>query len=236
MAPTHTAVAVPSVSSDVQLARRAAVLIGSLRPRQKPEHAVADLLDRLQREKQQREANGLNHWDAHAPRFLGSLVRQARVEKQKRHQEAEAFYKAKRREALRFARVIVGDSAAAEAVTAETYRELLEGGTTSSLFFSALVGNARNYLEGQARRNETFQPFEAAGEGEGDDIARFVHEPASHHFEDQDPLEILIAREEARTHAALLAEAKKDPRWRFIKRKKWAQPLLRCADSAGSPE
>jgi hypothetical protein len=225
MAPTHTA-AVPSVPSDAQLAHRAAVLIGCLRPRQKPELAVADLLERLQREKQQREARGLNHWDAHAPRFLGSLIRQARAEKRKRHQEAEAFYKAKRREALRFARVIVGDSAGAEAVTAETYRELLEGGTTSSTFFSALVGNARNYLEGQARRNETFQPFEGAGEGESDDFARYVHEPISHHLEDQDPLEILIAREEQEDRARLVVKAKQDPRWRFVKRKKWARPLL----------
>ena len=236
MAPTQTAVAVPSVSSDLQLARRAAVLIGSLRPRMKPEHAVADLLEHLQREKQQREAHGLNHWDTHAPRFLGTLVRQARAEKQKRYQEAEAFYKAKRREALRFARVIVGDPAGAEAVTAETYRELLEGGTTSSTFFSALVGNARNYLEGQARRNETFQPFEAAGEVESDDLARFVHEPVSHHLEDQDPLEILIAREDAQERDELLAKAKKDPRWRYIKTRAWAAPLRECAESAGSPE
>ncbi|MBI3566375.1 MAG: hypothetical protein HY079_14360, partial [Elusimicrobia bacterium] len=168
MAPTHNAAA---VKYDVQLARRAAVLIGSLEPRRKPEEVVTELLAQLACEKVSRESRGLNHWDAHAPKFLGALVRRSKAARSRRHREAESFYKAKRREALRFAQVIVGDFAAAEAVTAETYRELLEGGTTSSLFFSALVGNARNYLEGQAKRNDTFQPFEAAGEGDGDDVA-----------------------------------------------------------------
>ena len=242
MAPTQTAVAVPSVSSDVQLARRAAVLIGSLRPRQKPEHAVADLLERLQREKQQREAHGLNHWDAHAPRFLGALVRQARAEKQKRHQEAEAFYKAKRREILSFARAVVGDAPAAEVVAAETYRELLEGGATLSHFFMALAANARNHLARQSYQRERFSSLEesfdaTAGELHAFEAAegeRASFEPLSHHREDQDPLEILIAREEEQERAQLVAQAKQDPRWRFIKRKKWAQQLQRCADLAVS--
>jgi hypothetical protein len=53
-------------------------------------------------------------------------------------------------EVLSFARAVVGDFAAAEIVAAETYRELIEGGTTVSQFFMALVANARNYLARQA--------------------------------------------------------------------------------------
>ena len=106
MAPTHNSVA---VQSDVQLARRAAFLIGSLEPRRKPEQLVTELLSQLSHEKNSRESRGLNHWDEHAPQFLGALVRRSRAERRRRHSDAEAFYKAKRREALRFARVIVGD-------------------------------------------------------------------------------------------------------------------------------
>lgn len=229
MAPTQNAAAVQSVKSDVQLVRRAAALIGSLEPRSKPELVVTELLAQLACEKVSRESRGLNHWDVHAPKFLGAAVRRSRLERRRRHQEAEAFYKAKRREALRFARVIVGDSPAAEAVTAETYRELLEGGTTSSLFFSALVGNARNYLEGQAKRNETFQPFEASGESAGDDVVRFSHEPVSHHFEDQDPLEILIAREDQEERDRQIEAARRiaqtDWRYCWIGQKKWGKEL-----------
>ena len=229
MAPTHNAVAVQSVEFDIQLARRAAVLIGSLQPRRKPEQVVVALLEQLKQEKLTRESHGLNHWDAHAPRFLRGLILQARVDKLRRHREAEEFYKAKRREALRFARVIVGNSAAAEAVAAETYRELLEGGTTSGNFFSALVGNARNYLEGEARRQERFQPLEIAGEAEREDGASFTHEPLSHHFEDQDPLEILIAREnQEETHRQIEAAreiAQSDWRYCWIGQKKWGREL-----------
>lgn len=229
MAPTYNAVAAQSVQFDAQLARRAAVLIGSLQPCRKPEQVVVALLEQLKQEKIARESRGLNHWDAHAPRFLRSLILEARVEKRRRHREAEEFYKAKRREALRFAHVIVGNSAAAEVVAAETYRELLEGGTTSGNFFSALVGNARNYLKGEARRQERFQPLEAAGEAECDSGANFTHEPLSHHFEDQDPLDILIAREDQEeTHRQIEAAreiAQSDWRYCWIGQKKWGREL-----------
>lgn len=238
MAPTQTAVA---VSSDARLAHRAAALIGSLQPKQKPERVVADLLDRLQREKRTREGLGLNHWEAHAPRFLGAIVRQARAARRKRHQDAEAFYKAKRREIVSYARAIVKDPAAADIVAAETYRELLEGGASLSHFFLALTANARDYLARQGYQRERFASLEDSIqmtglglETDGAEEGGTTFEPLSHHLEDQDPLEILIAREEAAEHSALVAQAMRDPRWRFIKRKKWAKPLRECADLASS--
>lgn len=234
MAPTHNAVAVQSVQFDAQLARRAAVIIGSLQSRRKPEQVVAELLNQLKQEKLDRESRGLNHWDEHAPKFLGGLIRQARTEKRLRHQEAVAFYEAKRREILSFARAIVGDSTGADVVAAETYRELLEGGTTSDRFFMALVGNARNYLARQTYRREMFVTLEEAfgpqgdsPEGsDGEEGEGLSLEPLSHRHEDQDPLDILIAREDEEERQKLVAAAKRDPRWRFVKRKKWAQPLL----------
>ncbi len=232
MAPTYNAVAVSSGQFDVQLASRAAALIGSLRQKQKPEQAVVDMLERLRQEKTQRESRGLNHWDAHAPRFLGGIVRKARAEKRRRHREAETFFKAKRRDILSYARAVTGNAAAAEAVASETYRELLEGGTDTSHFFMALVGNARNHLARQAYQREKFSTLEESfsgpspdgSDGEKGEFPAF--EPMSHRLEDQDPLDILIAREEENERQRLVLAAKKDPRWRFIKRKKWARPLL----------
>src|ERR1035437_3519705 len=138
MAPTHNTVAVYSANLDAQLAQRTVMLIGVLRPRRRADQVVAELLDQLKLEKLDCESRGLNHWGEHAPRFLRGLVRQARAEKRRRHQEAVDFDQVKRREVLRFARAVVGDSAAAEIVAAETYRELLEGGTTVGQFFMAL--------------------------------------------------------------------------------------------------
>jgi hypothetical protein len=234
MAPTHNAVAVYSTNLDAQLAQRTAMLMGSLRPRRRAEQVVAELLDQLKVEKLDRESRGLNHWGEHAPRFLRGLILQARAEKRRRHQEAAGFFKAKRREVLSFARAVVGDTAAAEIVAAETYRELLEGGTTTGQFFMALVANARNYLARQAYQREKVDSLEEAfcpqgGSPEelgGEDGEIEAFEPPSHRFDDQDPLDILIAREDEAERQILVAAAKQDPRWRFIKRKKWAQPLL----------
>jgi len=233
MAPTHNAVAVQSVQFDAQFAQRTAVLLGSLQPRLKPEQAVAELLACLAKEKVDRESRGLNHWNAHAPRFLGGLVRQARNEKRRRHQEAETYFRAKRREILSYARAVVGDAAAAEVVASETYRELLEGGTDASHFFMALAGNARNYLARQAYQREKFTSWEETVGSEGSypegmdkeegNIQAFDLHSSRH--EDQDPLDILIAREEEQERQKLIASAKKDPRWRYIKTRDWAAPL-----------
>jgi len=237
MASTHnavvvSAVAVDSSNSDIELAHRAAALLTFLQPRKTSVLAVHEMLDQLGKEKIERESRGLNHWDKHAPQFLSLIVRQARSEKRRRHQEAEAFFRPKHREAVRFALAIVGSTAAAEIVVAETYRELLEGGTPVANFFTALVGNARNYLARASYRQEKFlSPEEAftpnyrsSDSGEGDEES-FALEPASHHLEDQDPLDILIAREDEEQRRQMVMQAKEDPRWRYIKLREWAAPL-----------
>lgn len=231
MAPTHKTVAVDS-NQNLELVHRAAVLLVRLQPRKNPEEIVRDLLDQLKSEKSARESRGLNHWSEHAPKFVGGIVRQARRDKELRFQEAETFYRTRHRDVLRFARVIVMDVAAAETVASDTYRELLEDRTTVANFFSALVGNARNYLEGEAYRrdkftsqDEAFTPGFGSVDLEGGEGDCPSFEPISHRPEDQDPLDILIAREEEGERRRLLTNAKQDPRWRYIKRRDWAAPL-----------
>lgn len=234
MAPTHivAASAVDSVNQDVELSHRVAALLVHLQPRKNPERIVHELLDQLKTEKLSREARGLNHWSQHAPQFLSGIVRQARREKERRYQEAAAFYKTRHREVLRFTRAIVMDDAAAETVASDTYRELLEGSATIPGFFTALVCNARNYLEAAAYRRDRFVPVDEAFtpsfsivDNEGGEGAILLLEPMSHRLEDQDPLDILIAREEEIAHRQMVAVAKEDPRWRYIKLRDWAAPL-----------
>jgi hypothetical protein len=234
VAPTHNAVvvAVDPVSLNAQLAHRAAALLTVLQPRKTSEQAFHELLDEMWAAKRAREASGLNHWSEHAPKVLAGIIRQARREKLQRYQEAEAFFKIKHCEVLRFARAIVMDSAAAEAVASETYRELLEGRTTVANFFAALVANARNYMMRRSYQrdkvvslDEAFAPSYSDSESiEDDDVMAL--EPASQGREDQDPLDILIAREAEEARQQRVAAAMKDPRWRYIKRRDWAMPLL----------
>jgi DNA-directed RNA polymerase specialized sigma24 family protein len=240
MALTYTvdtaATAVDSVNLDVQLSRRTAALLAVVQPRTDSEKIVHELLDQLKAEKLSREARGLNHWSEHAPKFLNAIVRQARREKQRRHQEAETFYRTRYREVLRFARAIVKDDAAAESVASDTYRELLECGTTTvGNFFMALVGNARNYLARQSYRQEKFERLEEAfgsghsADGDGKDEERLELEPLSHHGEDQDPLDILIAREDKETRRQEVRKAMDIAqgchKYRWVRVKHWAREL-----------
>lgn len=227
------AAAVAESTRDVELAHRAAALLVRLKPHLDPEKVVHELLRQQRVEKLSRESCNLNHWSEHAPKFLAQIVRQARVDRLRRYQEAEGFYKARHREIVRFARVIIGDSAAAEIVASDTYRELLEGGAAIPGFLTALICNARDYMEGESYRRGKFMPVDEAfspsfGSAEMDggegDIPSF--EPMSQRLEDQDPLEILIAREEHAAHRRTVVAAKQDPRWRYIKRREWAAPLL----------
>ncbi|MDX6769078.1 MAG: hypothetical protein SF051_06060 [Elusimicrobiota bacterium] len=233
MAHTHAVVSsAVSDRQDVELAHRAAALLLRLKPSLDLEDVVHELLDRQRAERLAREARGLNHWEAHAPMLLAKLVRRERSRRLLRLHEAETFYRARHREAVRFALVILGDAAAAEAVVSDTYRELLDGRATIPGFFTALVCNARNYLEAEGYRRDRFVPQEevfapdlgAEKDAEGSDS--FSFEPLSHRAEDQDPLDILIAREEQVAHQRQVSAARKDPRWRYIKRRDWAAPLL----------
>ncbi|MBI5247550.1 MAG: hypothetical protein HY923_10240 [Elusimicrobia bacterium] len=242
MAHLHNAVVVASAvasaavadsTRDVELAHRAAALLVRLKPCLDPEKVVHELLRQQRVEKLSRESRNLNHWSEHAPKFLALIVRQARLDRLRRYQEAEAFYKARHREIVRFARVIIGDSAAAEIVASDTYRELLEGAASIPGFFTALVCNARDYMKGEVYRREKFVPQDEAftasfgsADVEGAEAEVPSFEPISQRLDDQDPLEILLAREEKEERKRMLKNAKQDPRWRFFKRKKWAQPLL----------
>ncbi len=247
MAHTHNAVAVASViasavaaaavaesTREVELAHRAAALLVRLKPCLDPEKVVHEFLRQQRVEKLARESRNLNHWSEHAPKFLALIVRQARLDRLRRYQEAEAFYKARHREIVRFARAVVGDSDAAEIVASDTYRELLEGSISLGGFFAAVVANGRNYLARQSYRRDKFMPLEEAfspncigSDLAGDEGEAPSFEPMSHRQEDQDPLEILIAREEEAAHRRTVIAAKQDPRWRYIKRRDWAAPMLK---------
>ncbi len=238
MAPTHAAVAVSpvvaveSVDLDAALIRQAAALLVRIQPCKKSKKVICELRSRLEKEQFERESHGLNHWDKHAPKFLADIVRQARVDRLRRYRDAEAFYKAAHTRLVRVAQLIVGDASAAEIVASETYRELLTGSATVAGAFTALICNARNYLEADAYRTGKLAPLDeafvvACGNGDyGDDEDALMLEPVSGQLEELDPLDILIAREEEQERRRMVATAQEDPRWRYIKRREWAAPLL----------
>ncbi|MDD5630257.1 MAG: 7TM diverse intracellular signaling domain-containing protein [Elusimicrobia bacterium] len=59
-------------------------------------------------------------------------------------------------------------------------------------------------------------------------------EPSTADCDSQGPLEILVQREEQGELDRMVKTALRDPQWRYIKRLRWASPLVECAKSARS--
>jgi hypothetical protein len=191
---------------------------------------VDELLAKLRAEKADRLSRNLNHWSEHAPRFLEQVIAASRQAYLQRRRDARVLLRTRHAKIIRVLESITRDREAAEAIAADTYKELIEGRTTGGTFFNAAIMNARNYLESQSNEQGKTVPldnslFDASCEdSEGSDDA-LTFEPTSQTVEDQDPLEILIHREERQEADAMVLAGMRDSRWRYIKRLDWAKEL-----------
>lgn len=234
MAPQHNAVAVPA---DAQLVRDAVVSFRNL----KPAEVVQDLLGRMGRIKSRREARGLNHWEEYAPNYLQRLL--ARHESRRRR-SAERFIALRHAELVDFALRVARDPEVAHSAVAQVCLDLLAGKTRENLIFRALKLDLRNEMQKARRGRRRMDSLDAlltrrfTFDGDGTDLRCEIapEDFASQRLEDQDPLDILIAREEEGERRKLVARAKADPRWRYLKRRKWAETLRGCADSGAARE
>jgi len=189
-------------SQDTNLARIAAVSFARNQPHERPEKVVNDLLERLRKVKRRRELKGLNHWEEFAPRYLERMLRRQNVELLKKNVK---FMATSQDEALRSAHRITQDWSLAQSAVDQTYNELMAGRTRLKVFFHALKLNARDVLalrtteRGRFRSLDTL-PVRSAGDRSGvsedssDELE--LQDFTSHRRDDQDPLEILLAREE----------------------------------------
>lgn len=236
MAPTHTAVAASVAVShpDAELARNAAASL--VQPHKTPEKIAGDLLERLQKVKLLRESRGLNHWEEFAPAYLQKLL--ARHEAARRARIGE-FLRAEHSTAVARAAALLGNRVDAEDVVSETFLELLEGRTSIPHFYHALKANILNRLEGLRNRAKQTAALEkiispaalcvdqVAWGPEGVDTLTL--EPLSPHPEDQDPLDILIAREREEARRQRVAKAIEIARgcrkYRWVRAKNWARDL-----------
>lgn len=219
---------------EVRLARNAVSRLNGDVPAPAKPQIVEALLARFQKEKTSRLPDGQDTWEAHAHKAVHNLLTEV-LEQAQRQAEITAFFHANHGRALAYAESILKNLAAAQDAVSKTYLELLEGKTTTARFFRALKNNARDILRRMSREVERFEPTERVfdpqhlpGEDRmsGGESDEFSLEPASSSLEDQDPLDQLIHREEQAERDQMVQVALKDPRWRFCKRRKWAQPLL----------
>ncbi len=253
MTPVATAVAAQPQSREAVLAQEAASKLAASLPHKPASEVVEDLLARLARRRRLRDASGLNHWESYCPSYLEKLVRRFQTGDPLR--QIIRFIVVNHASAVEFATRITCDADLAESAVSRTYIELLKGGTTITLFYHALKMNARNLLEARARELKRFEPLEgltsaATPMPAPDEPGSETPEAAdfsSPRLEDQDPMDILIARQEQRERIdeldyALRAVRCRGSRW--IRQQKWWRESTLCAlekrlagsDFAGSAE
>lgn len=235
MAPEYNAVlaalrAAAVARQDSVLAEKAASFLAHNLPEKSRAQVVEELLSRMREEKAIRDSCGLNHWEEHGPEFLARLV----TTRNATHRQVVGdFIAARHEEAMQFAFRITGNHDLAEKVLGQTYVELLEGRATLPFFFHALKLNARNALEKQANERSRFESLDSMvsrrrGDSDPDGESE-TQEFVSPHAEDQDPLEVLIQREEAATTQREIGEARliaeNDRRFWWIRQQKWAREL-----------
>jgi len=229
-------VVTPVVSSeqDIELAHRAADLLVTLTPARDIEKTVIELIARMRAEKIMRGAIGHNNWSEHAPKFLALIVREERQVRLRRLQALEDFRRAYHAKVLTYAYAAFKDRNEAEDVVSQTYIEFLEGRTDEKKFMRALKMNIVDRQRRQVKESEKLQTIEEAFEsressgedGEGDEA---TCEPISPRLEDQDPLDILIMREDFTEKRRQTRRAKKiaqtDWRYCWIGQKNWGREL-----------
>lgn len=164
--------------------------------------------------------------------LVHSLLSQA--EESVRRESLGEFYKANHSKAVVFARTFLNREDEAQDAVGRTYLKLLSGKTTERHFFRALKQTCLDRIRALKREDKLFAPpkehvspellgLSGCAWGSGDETAC---EPVSEALDDQDPLDILVRREESAQCQAMVRRAMTDPRWRFVKRKKWARPLV----------
>lgn len=169
-----------------------------------------------------------------AQRLLERLREDSRLQ-----EEFTRFHKAKNRRAISYAFKILGNDEDAEDAVSRTYLELLQGKTDAQHFFNALRRNCLNKLESAKREGAVILRIgelksDLQGEeGEEMDDESFLESISSRH-DAQDPATLVLAQEEIRDALKII---RKDPRFRWVRQKKWWRELeLRNEIASGAEE
>lgn len=239
----RTARVVPADQTrEIRLARTA---ISRLTPgftRKSRQILICDLLGRLSVEKERRRARNLNHWEVYAPARIPALAEELLAE---RGAKITAYLKAHWKPLNELAWRVTRDISLADQAVARTAWEFWEGRTDEEVCYRALKMNARDLLGKRAtklRRSVSLDGMLSTAAARGEDL-----DFPSHRFDDQDPLEILLAREEQRETDDELEYALRNVRRRgnrWVLEKEWWKKSAFAelewrrhgSDSGGSPE
>lgn len=231
----QTSQEVVSESSEHQLARSAVAHLGANLSHEAQEEVAQQVLERLLKDKTRRSIRNLNHWSEYAPGRVSVLAERVL---EARNTRIGAYLKAHRKAARDLAWRITRSWDLAERAIVQTCMELWEGRTHEAVFLRALKMNARDVLvlrNLQRNRVESLDTARSAQSSSRADLLRDLEvEPdqadfVSHRPDDQDPLEILIQREDDQYRDRLLSEARhladNSRRYWWIRQKKWGQEL-----------
>jgi hypothetical protein len=203
---------------------------------------ICDLLGRLAIEKKLREALNLNHWKEYAKTRIRSLAEELRAE---RALKIAAFVEANRKRWTDLARRVTRNAPLADQAVAQTAWELWEGRTREEVSSRALVMNARDLLKNS--RTDSRRLVSLEGMASEAQACGQSHDSLSPRPDDQDPLDILIARQEERERDDALSYALRNIRLegnRWILQTRWwkssgfadLERAMRRSDFGGSVE
>lgn len=175
---------------EIRLARRAISRLAPGFNQKVRQQLICDLLGRLAAEKKLREAKNLNHWQEYAPARISAIGERLLAE---REEAVTTYLKAHFARLNDLAWRITRSVILADLAVIRTGWELWRGDTDENVCYHALKMNARNLLEKRANgtlRAESIEGLMSAAAARGEDL-----DFPSGRLEDQDPLEVLLARD-----------------------------------------
>lgn len=199
-------------------------LVESIPHRTVPELAD-ELLSRALHERTFRERRNLNHWPQHAPQYLNRLVRSLANQEAWRRRRNEAFFRSDYEKACAVARAQLPSREDVEDVVGEAFLRLAANRTTPRNFYRTLKQLIVDRQRKSAVERRLFVSQEDLREG---DRSRRDAPRASGYARQadvRDPQEVLVDRRNRVARPLMVAQAKKRPNWRNVRRRRWAQPL-----------
>lgn len=217
--------AIPPEPWEIALAEEAGFRLAESIPHLSTESLAAELRRRLLQERRSRERQNLNHWPRHAPRYLNALVRSLANREAWRRRRIDAFYRSDYAKACTIAGARVPSPEEAEDAAAEAFARLVANRTSIRYFYRTLnqvIVDRQRQLEVERAMFAGLDDPSAPVGGRGGAV---LERAASCRGDSRDPINVLMDRRNRVARPLMVAQAKRNPKWRGARRWQWTKEL-----------
>lgn len=226
-------------SWEVALAQSAGSRLTESIPHKTAKELADELLRQLGKERRSRELQNLNHWPDYAPGYLNTLVRSLANKEAWRRRQIDAFYLNNYEKACAIATAQLPSREEAEDAAGEAFARLVAKKTSIRYFYRTLnqvIVDRLRELDVERGMFVSVQSLSSNTESNDGDPGAGLPQIASRCPGAGDPMRLLMDRRNRVAKPLMVAQAKKNQKWRYVRRGKWTDELKKsCAKTTPHP-